>query len=183
MNVNTEKIRGIIRDSEKNLLGKYQTFNTELSTEMTKVKENIQGLYSKLGEELQSKLTGQETSNIIEKLQGENDHTSFKNLVKELVESVVDTIDQEEGGDILTEDSLKEAVNAIKDKLDKYLSVKGDSLTKKLEQFLKFITDAASKYSIFSGQSLYTFSQTLHHPGVAVLNPTTVSSVGICENI
>lgn len=60
--------------------------------------------------------------------------------------------------------------------MEKHLATKGEFLTKKLEEFLTFIRDAANNYSLFSGQSIYVFSPTLHHPGVSLLTPTNVTS-------
>lgn len=72
-------------------------FNTVLA----KTKENIGKVYVKLNEEIGSKFEG-ESSDIISKLQRENDQTSFKSAVKELVLSVADTISEEQGDDVLT---------------------------------------------------------------------------------
>ena len=61
---------------------------------MVKVKGNIKELYSKLDKEVQLKLNGKETTDIVEKFNGVNNHSEYQSLVKDLILSVKDTLDE-----------------------------------------------------------------------------------------
>lgn len=61
---------------------------------MVKVKGNIKELYSKLDKEVQLKLNGKETTDIVEKFNGVNNHSEYQGLVKDLILSVRDTLDE-----------------------------------------------------------------------------------------
>ena len=61
---------------------------------MVKVKGNIKELYSKLDKEVQLKLNRKETTDIVEKFNGVNNHSEYQSLVKDLILSVKDTLDE-----------------------------------------------------------------------------------------